>query len=362
MKIAQIAPLTRACPPKLYGGTERVVSYLTEELVRQGHEVTLFASGDSITAARLVADCARGAAAGCRRSAIHCRYHIMHARAGAAAGRRTSTSCTSTSTSCNFPLLRTLRTPSGDHPARPPGSCPSSGRSIAPSPISRWSRSRTSSALPIAAGALGRHRPPRACRATCSASHQPRAEPYLAFLGRISPEKRPDRAIEIATRAGLPLRIAAKIDAADARYWRDRRSSRSCRRNPLVEFVGEIGEAEKAAFLGGAARAALPDRLARAVRPGDDRGDGLRHAGDRLRPRLGARGASTTASPACSSTASTKPSPRSRGGGDARPRGRAARRSRRVSPSARMADDYLQVYGRLCGRGRSPREALPLAA
>ena len=104
---------------------------------------------------------------------------------------------------------------------------------------------------------------------------------YLAFLGRISPEKRPDRAIAIATRAGIPLRIAAKVDNADAAYWRDEIEP-LVRGNPLVEFVGEIGEREKAELPRQRHGAPLPDRLARALRPGDDRGHGLRHPGHRL--------------------------------------------------------------------------------
>ena len=109
-----------------------------------------------------------------------------------------------------------------------------------------------------AAGQLGRHHPPRAAAATCYRfSPAPAADPYLAFLGRISPEKRPDRAIEIATRAGMPLRIAAKIDKVDRDYWRTEIEP-LVRGNPLVEFVGEIGEREKADFLGGATALLFP--------------------------------------------------------------------------------------------------------
>ena len=118
-----------------------------------------------------------------------------------------------------------------------------------------------------------RHRP-----ATSIAFQRRPRGGYLAFLGRISPEKRPDRAIAIAKRAGLPLKIAAKVDAADRAYFEDADRAR-CSTHPLVEFIGEIGDAEKSAFLGNAARPAVPDRLAGAVRPGDDRGHGLRHAG-----------------------------------------------------------------------------------
>ena len=109
---------------------------------------------------------------------------------------------------------------------------------------------------------------------------------YLAFLGRICPEKRPDRAIRIARAAGIPLKIAAKVDRVDEAYFRDTIRPMIDGRN--VELIGEISDAEKPDFLSGAHRAAGADRLAGAVRAGDDRGDGLRHAGDRVQPRLGA--------------------------------------------------------------------------
>ncbi len=115
------------------------------------------------------------------------------------------------------------------------------------------------------------------------------SEGYLAFLGRISPEKRPDRAIAIATAAGTPLKIAAKVDNADQRLFRGRRSS-PCWPTRWSTSSARSATREKSAFLGGADGAALPHRLARALRPGDDRGHGLRHAGDRLGLRLGARG------------------------------------------------------------------------
>ena len=109
---------------------------------------------------------------------------------------------------------------------------------------------------------------------------------YLAFLGRICPEKRPDRAIRIARRAGIPLKIAAKVDRVDEAYFRDSIQPMIDGRD--VELIGEINDAEKPDFLSGADRAPGADRLAGAVRPGDDRGDGLRHAGDRIQSWLGA--------------------------------------------------------------------------
>jgi glycosyltransferase involved in cell wall biosynthesis len=111
---------------------------------------------------------------------------------------------------------------------------------------------------------------------------------YLAFLGRISPEKRPDRAIEIAKRAGMPLKIAAKVDAVDRAYFHD--TIEPLLDHPLVEWIGEIGDADKSLFLRRSRGSGVSDRLAGTVRSGLDRGDGLWHSGDRLGLRLGARG------------------------------------------------------------------------
>ena len=107
---------------------------------------------------------------------------------------------------------------------------------------------------------------------------------YLAFLGRIAPEKRPDRAIRIARAAGIPLKMAAKIDRADQDYYET--VIRPMIAEGGVEMIGEIGDREKPAFPVWRGRSADADRLAGAVRPGDDRGDGLRHTGHRLQPRL----------------------------------------------------------------------------
>ena len=224
MKIAQIAPLAESVPPRLYGGTERIVSYLTEELVAQGHDVTLFASGDSETArpaGPLRPDRAAPQPGGARPAAAP----PADARAGPPARAASSTSCTSTSTSCSSrccapsPPRRSPRCTAGS-------TCPTSCPSTAPSPRCRWSRSPTTSARRCRRS-TGCAPSTTACRATSTASARAPAGGYLAFLGRISPEKRPDRAIEIATRAGMPLRIAAKVDNADARLLAATRSSRS---------------------------------------------------------------------------------------------------------------------------------------
>ena len=110
---------------------------------------------------------------------------------------------------------------------------------------------------------------------------RPAKQEYLAVLGRIAPEKGVDRAIKIAARCGIPLKIAAKVDRADQDYY-DELIRPLIENNPLVDFIGEIGDAEKAGFPERRDRAPGADRLAGTVRPCDDRGDGLRHAGDRL--------------------------------------------------------------------------------
>ena len=146
---------------------------------------------------------------------------------------------------------------------------------------------------PLPLRQLGRRRCSTACPPSLYRVQPTIRQGYLAFLGRISPEKRPDRAIEIAKRLGMPLKIAAKVDAADRVYFAD--EIEPLMDDPLIEFIGEIGDAAEVGLPGRRRRPAVPDRLARAVRPGDDRGHGLRHAGDRLRLRLGRRRSSRTA-------------------------------------------------------------------
>ena len=111
---------------------------------------------------------------------------------------------------------------------------------------------------------------------------------YFAFLGRIAPEKGIDRAIRIAEHCGMPLKVAAKVDKADREYFDEQ--IKPMMKSANVEFIGEINDREKSEFLSGADRAAGSDRLAGAVRPGDDRSHGLRHAGHRLQSRIGAGG------------------------------------------------------------------------
>jgi len=252
MRIAQIAPLHERVPPRLYGGTERVVSFLTEELVRQGHDVTLFASGDSQTSAKLIRCCDMALRFNpavrdtlpyhmimldeVRRridlfDVLHFHVDLIHA-----------------------PLMR-------DHADRTLTTL--HGRLDLPDLAPFYAAFRD---LPLASissnqrGYLGNanwlgtvyHGLPRDLLPFC-----PNPDGYLAFLGRISPEKRPDLAIEIAVRSGMPLKIAAKVDRADQAYW-ETKIRPIVAANPGVEFIGEIGERDKADFLGKAIALLFP--------------------------------------------------------------------------------------------------------
>ena len=251
MRIAQIAPLHESCPPRLYGGTERVVSYLTEELVRLGHEVTLFASGDSRTAATLEAgsEIALRLDNRCKDPLV---YHLimldrLRRRADQFDILHFHTDY------LHFPLFadrweNTLTTLHGrldlpdlpvmmrEYAMMPLVSI--SDAQQAPMPWANWYRT-VQHGLPRNLHRLGNG-----------------SGGYLGFLGRISPEKAPDRAIEIARRAHLPLRIAAKVDAVDQEYYDSKIVP--LLRDPSIEFIGEIGEADKGPFLGNALALLFP--------------------------------------------------------------------------------------------------------
>jgi glycosyltransferase involved in cell wall biosynthesis len=250
MRIAQVAPLAEAVPPKLYGGTERVIWWLTEALVDQGHEVTLFASGDSITSARLV-PCAHG---GLRLAGIrdHLAYNLamldrvlQHADAFDVIHFHTDL--------LQFPLFRNLAQ-----------KCVTTlhGRQDLPDFWPAYSAFPEMKLVSIS----DHQRGPIANANFIATVHHglpPNLIPYsesegsyLAFLGRVSPEKRPDRAIEIAKRSGVPLKIAAKVDTFDEVYFRQ--CIEPLLDHPLIEFVGEIGDREKAAFLGNALALLFP--------------------------------------------------------------------------------------------------------
>lgn len=253
MKIAQIAPLAESCPPKLYGGTERIVSYLTEELVRQGHDVTLFASGDSETSAKLV-PCANMALrlnpvvkdplpyhvmmldAVCRRAdefdVLHFHMDYLHYPLIRGFADRTVTTLHGR---LDPPDLHPLYTAFPDMPL-----VSISDDQRKPMPPVRW--------LGTIHHGLPRDLLPFTAR--------PQGD-YLAFLGRISPEKRPDRAIAIAACAKMPLRIAAKVDKADQAYW-EAVIAPMIAAHPNVTFIGEIDEHQKAEFLGNARALLFP--------------------------------------------------------------------------------------------------------
>jgi glycosyltransferase involved in cell wall biosynthesis len=251
MKIAQVAPLIESVPPRLYGGTERVVSYLTEELVRLGHDVTLFASGDSITSAELAPCCTRALRLDptvrdiipyfmlmidkVRERAeefdvLHFHIDLFH-----------------------FPLFRSLaaRTLTTLHGRQDLGDLkPFYGRF---------------GEMPLVSISNDQRKPLRHANFVATIHHgvpaglyRPSFEQgsYVAFLGRISPEKRPDRAIRIARAAGIPLKIAAKIDKVDEDYFRN--DILPLIDGPEVEFIGEINERDKTKFIGEAAALLFP--------------------------------------------------------------------------------------------------------
>ena len=245
MKIAQVAPLYESVPPKYYGGTERVVSYLTEELVNQGHDVTLFASGDSITRARLEST-AGGALRLDRQCADPLVYHMLLLDRVMRKAETFDLVHFHTDY-LHFPLTRLLDVP---HVTTLHGRLDL---------VDLLPLYREFSEVPLISVANHQRAPLSFANWVTTVHHgvpeelftlYPTPGKYLAFLGRISPEKRLDRAIEIAQRAGIELRIAAKIDKADREYF-DARIQPLLGR-PGVEYLGEIGESEKAAFLGNA--------------------------------------------------------------------------------------------------------------
>jgi glycosyltransferase involved in cell wall biosynthesis len=252
MRIAQVSPLFEAVPPKLYGGTERVVYSLTEELVEMGHDVTLFASGDSITSARL---------APMREQALRldptvkdwvaCYYRmveliyrqkdefdVIHFHIDyfplALFSRQ------------NVPYLTTIH-----------------GRLDIPEFVETYS---TFAASPFVSISNSQRRPVPNLNWVRTVLHgmpadiltpQPVKQEYAAFLGRISPEKGVDRAIAIAMKAGMKLKIAAKVDNADKEYY-DAKIKPMIVGNPDIEFIGEINDAQKPAFLSGAHALVFP--------------------------------------------------------------------------------------------------------
>ena len=251
LRIAQIAPLYESVPPKLYGGTERIVAYLTEELVRRGHEITLYAAGDSTVRAPLKPgwpNSLRLTGLDHLGPVFHLpmlsqvydnadRFDVIHSHVD----------CLS------FPLARTTHVPTVStlH-----------GRLDTQELLSVY---RSYPDLPMVSISADQRRPLPELNWVATVYHglprdllkfQPNRGNYLAFLGRICPEKRPDLAIEIARRSGIPLKIAAKIDRADRQYYET--MIKPLLSGSGVEFIGEINEAQKQEFLGGALALLFP--------------------------------------------------------------------------------------------------------
>lgn len=253
MRIAQVAHLTESVPPKLYGGSERIIAYLTDELVRSGHDVTLFASADSVTTARLEAVCGdavRNPDTESQRMVrlvmlqervlqLSTQYDIIHAHLDFLA----------------FPLARRSKTPivTTVH-----------GRLDLPELQTVY---REFSEVPLVSVSDAQRQPCRWANWNATVHHGlPRdlyrfnkgSGGYLAFLGRFSPEKGPAAAIEIAKRAGLPLRIAAKLDSTDVAYYE--KAITPLLSHGSVEYVGELADCEKNTFLGDAVALVCPFR------------------------------------------------------------------------------------------------------
>ena len=251
MRIAQVAPLFEAVPPKLYGGTERVVHYLTETLVDMGHDITLFASGDSVTKAELIPivkealrlspDCIDSLAHHVVQLeevlTLHNSFDIIHFHTDY----------------FHFPLTSRLSTPA---------LTTLHGRLDLPDLQPLFNRFRNQ---PVVSISLNQRQPLPQANWVGNVYHglpenlhkigEGKGN-YLAFMGRISPEKGVDKAIEIAVKSGIPLKIAAKVDKADKEYYE--LEIKHLLDNPLIEFVGEIDERGKTAFLGNAKALLFP--------------------------------------------------------------------------------------------------------
>lgn len=252
MKIAQIGPLIESVPPRYYGGTERIVSYLTEELVAQGHDVTLFASGDSITSANLVPCCQEALRLNPAVRDPIPYYMIMLDRV-----RRMASSFDVLHfhiDQFHFPLFRSIarHTLTTLHGRQDLPDLQQLYRAFPDMGVVSISDSQREP-IPFAnfLGTVYHGLPENLHRPTFS----PRGG-YFAFLGRISPEKRLDRAIEIAHAVGFPLKIAAKVDAVDVEYFESK--IKPLLKGNDIEFVGEIADEDKSEFLGEAAALLFP--------------------------------------------------------------------------------------------------------
>lgn len=250
MKIAQVSPLIESVPPRQYGGIERIVSYLTEELVAQGHDVTLFASGDSVTSAQLIAPCKHALRLdACQESPAHhlvmfeelyrraADFDIIHFHTGYQ----------------HFPLGRRLTTPhiTTQHGRLDIAELEGLNREFHEIPVVSISDSQREP-LPYAnwQGTVYNGLPLDLYQ------YRAKAEDYLAFLGRASPEKGIDEAINIARQTGRKLKIAAKVDLVDKHYFA--KTIQPLLKQSGVEFIGEINDMQKQEFLGNASALLFP--------------------------------------------------------------------------------------------------------
>src|SRR5438132_6688565 len=250
MRIAQVAPLYESVPPRGYGGTERVVSFLTEELVARGHDVTLFASGDSITRARLVPGCPQGLRLGggpvvavALRLAMLLRvyerardFDVIHCHTdylGLPLARHTPPTIVTLHGLLDLPELRPVY------------------RAFPEVALVSVSDAQRTPLAGVTWAATVHHGLPRDLF-----RFHPGPGRFLLFLGRIAPEKCPDAAIRVAIAAGVPLRIAAKVDPVDRAYFEQ--VVRPLLDHPLVEFLGEVDDRTKAALLADAAALLFP--------------------------------------------------------------------------------------------------------
>ena len=251
MRIAQISPLTEAVPPKFYGGTERVISWLTEELIALGHDVTLFASGDSITSAPLQAIWPRALRLD---SSVRDPY-ALHMTMLELVRRQADQFDVLHFHMDYFPFSLFLRQPT-------PSLTTLHGRLDLPEHQVVFN---TFSGVPVISVSNSQRRPVPQAGWVKTVHHgmpplllSPQATKpnYLAFLGRISSEKGVDRAIRIAGRAGLPIKIAAKIDKVDRDYFEE--EIKPLMNLPFVEYIGEINDVQKSDFLSGAIGLLVP--------------------------------------------------------------------------------------------------------
>ena len=244
MKIAQIAPLMESVPPRLYGGSERIVSYVTDELVRQGHDVTLFASGDSVSSANLVrcVPMALRLDANVRDPIPY--YMLMLDRVREMADEFDILHFHIDQ--FHFPLFRPIahRTVTTLHGRQDLHDLKPLYVGFSDMPLVSISNSQRKPIVNANFAATVYHGLPAQ---TLKPNYKPTGD-YVAFLGRISPEKRPDRAIRIAQALGLRIKIAAKIDKVDEAYFREHIASLF--NLPGVEYIGEIDERSKSEFLG----------------------------------------------------------------------------------------------------------------